>query len=135
MWNSRVERAVGLVRLGEHLLQRVAVGAVLLGQPGVGAEHARLAEDADVGGVDVLVGGEHHAVAVQRAVTCVSEGSEPEQIGRAEKGQPVVRGEPRALLHLIGDGQQRAIGDAVAIDDEVGVGWHGLIPPNCERRA
>ena len=55
MWNSASAPLRAGSRLGEHLLQRVAVRAVFLRQPRVRAEHARLPQDADVRRIDVLV--------------------------------------------------------------------------------
>ena len=43
-----------------HLIHRVAIRPGFLGQPRVRAEDARLAKDADVGRIDVLVRGEVH---------------------------------------------------------------------------
>ncbi len=57
-------RALGARRLRQHLVERAGVGALLLRHPREGAEHARVAQHADVGGVDVLVGGEEDALAV-----------------------------------------------------------------------
>src|SRR2546428_10403079 len=67
------------VRLGENLVESARVGPLLLGHPRERAEHARVAEDADVRGVDVLIRGEEDPVAVAPAV-CLGGGA----CGRAE---------------------------------------------------
>src|SRR5678809_127521 len=67
------QRAIGGGRFLPDLLHGVAVRALLFGESRVRAEDARLPQDADVGRVDVLIGGEHHPVAVLGAVYRVGE--------------------------------------------------------------
>ena len=86
------------VRLGEHLLQAARVVAVFLGHPRERAEHAGVAQDADVGGIDVLVRGEVHAVAVAPGVGEVREVAEGEQIVRCEKREAILARQPFASL-------------------------------------
>ena len=74
--------APGLLRLVKHLVERTRVGAFLLRHPGEGAEDAGVPQDADVGGIDVLIGGEEHPVAVAAPVGVVGQGAESEQVGR-----------------------------------------------------
>jgi hypothetical protein len=109
------ERRVRLIRLGQHLLQRVAVRTLLLGQARVRAEHAGLAQRADVGRVDVLVGGEGDAVAVHRAVAGVGQGAEAVQVRRPEQGDALVGRQALAALNLVGDGQEGRIGDPAPV--------------------
>jgi hypothetical protein len=70
-----------LHRLGHHLIHGVAIGAILLGETGVAAEDAGLPQHADIGGIDVLVGGEGDHAAVLRLVDGVGHGPHAQQIG------------------------------------------------------
>src|SRR2546428_13574773 len=80
------------VRLGENLVESARVGPLLLGHPRERAEHARVAEDADVRGVDVLIRGEEDPVAVAPAVCPGGEGSRRAPGGGGEQGGGVVVG-------------------------------------------
>ncbi len=100
-----------LRRLVPDLLHRVAVRALLLREPRVGAEDARPPEDADVGRVDVLVGGEGDAAAVAGPARRIGHRADAEEIGRAEEREPVVVGETLPVAHLPGDRAERGIGD------------------------
>ncbi len=71
--------------LSERFVERVVVGALLLGQAGEGAEDAGLPKDADVGGVDVLIGRERHPVAVPRPIGRVGHPTESQQVGRPKQ--------------------------------------------------
>jgi hypothetical protein len=106
-------RLLGLV---EHLLQRASVGAVLLRHPRKGAEHARVPENADIGRIDVLIGGEEHPVAVPPPVGEIRQGAKAEQIGGLVKSDPVGAGEALARAHLVGDGNQTGIAQARCSD-------------------
>ncbi len=92
-----------LLRLVEDLLQRAGVGALLLRHPGERAEDAGVPEDADVGGIDVLIGGEEDPVAVPAPVGVVGQGSQTEQVGGRVQSETVCRRESLARLHLFGD--------------------------------
>ncbi len=122
-----VELAHVVVRggLGERLLHRVAIGALFLGQAGVGAEDARLAQDADVRRVDVLVGGKVHAIAVSRAVGRVGEHAEAVQVGRGEERGGVGGVEPLTALHALGDRAECRIAQSCPVDPFDG-GWHAI---------
>ena len=99
-----------------HLLHRVAVRAVLLWQARIGAEDARLPKDADVRGIDVLIGRKGDAIAMPGAVRSVSHCAKSKQIGSAKERNAVVHGEALACDHLVGDGKQRRVGNACAIE-------------------
>ena len=97
-------------RFREHLLERVAIRAVFLRKARVRAEHARLAQDADVRRVDVLVGGERDAIAVLRAVHGVRERARRRggpACGRATRALGVR--ESLARRDLVGDRAKRRI--------------------------
>ena len=100
-------------RFREHLLQRVPIRAVFLGQTRVATEDTGLPQHAHVRGIDVLVRGERHAVAVLRAIHCVSERSNTEQIGRVEQGQGVRIIQPLASTELFGDRAKRRVRQTV----------------------
>jgi hypothetical protein len=114
--------------LGVHLVHGVAVGAAFLWQTCVRAEHARLAQDADVRGVDVLVGGEVDAGAVSRAVRRIGEQANAQQIGRPEQRRAVGGGEALASLHFLGNGAQDGIAHASRIDLGYRHGRHRVSP-------
>ena len=97
------------VRFGEHLLEAAGVGALFPRHPRERAEHARVAQDADVGRVDVLVRGEVDAVAVAAPVGQVAEAADGEEIAGVEEGEPIVAGEPLTALDLGNDRGQRRI--------------------------
>ena len=103
------DRAVGPIGFGEHLVERVAIRALFLGQACIPAEGARRAQDADVGGIDVLVGRERHAVAVTHPVGGIGHRTDPQQIGRPEERDPVGNGEALPGDQLFADRKERRI--------------------------
>ena len=95
------------LRLGEHLIERVVVRALLLRQASEGAEDAGLPEVADVGRIDVLIRRESHDVAVLAAVGVVGEHPDAEQIGRGEQKLGVRVRQAGSRDHLLADGSER----------------------------
>src|SRR4029077_787044 len=99
-----IARRVGL---GEDLVETPRVRAFLLRHARKGAEDARVAQHAHVRGVDVLIRGEAHAVAVAPAVHLIGEPPNGEQIVRVEQRERVVARQPLAALDLLRDGTER----------------------------
>ena len=104
--------AARLLGLVEHFVQRAGVGALLLRHPREGAEHAGVPEDADVGRIDVLVGGEEHPVAVPAPVGGVGESPEAEQVGRLVERNALRGRKALTRRHLLGDGAQLGVAQA-----------------------
>ena len=71
----------GLRRFVIHLFQRPGVGPVFLRHAREGAEDAGLPQDADVGRIEVLIGGEEDPVAVLPAVGQVGQPPYAEEVG------------------------------------------------------
>src|SRR5690242_28465 len=95
--------------LGEHFVERAGVRAVLPGHPRERTEHARVAQDAHVGGVDVLVGGEGDAVAVLATVRLVRQAADGEEVVRAEQRERVVARQAFVARDLVRDRVERGI--------------------------
>src|SRR5216110_2328885 len=95
------------IRLGEHLLQAARVGAVFFGHARKRTEHAGVAKDADVGRIDVLVGGKVHAIAIAPSVREVREVAEGEQIVRCKKREAILARESLAAFDLVRNGDER----------------------------
>src|SRR5207245_11107406 len=112
-------------RCGEDPCQAAGVGAHLLRHACEGAEHARVAQYADVRGVEMLVGGEEHAIAVATAVREIAEPADGEEIVGLEERQPVVARQPLTALDLLGDGPERRVRHAARRTASV-----ALCPPN-----
>ena len=64
-------------------------------------------------GIDVLVGGEEDPVAVAAAVGEVGEDPEAEQVGGGVERQPSAAVEALTRRHLLGDGTQQRVAQAV----------------------
>ena len=71
--------------LGQHLVERVAIRAIFFRQARVPAEDTRLAQDADVRRVDVLVRGEVDAVAMRARFIASASAPMPSEVGRVEE--------------------------------------------------
>ena len=71
--------------LGEYLVESVMIRAFFLRQSREGAEHARLPQVADVGRIDVLIGGESDYVTVLAAVGVIGEHADGEQVRRCKE--------------------------------------------------
>ena len=89
----------------EDLLERVMVRPLFLREPSERAEDARLPEHADVRGVDVLIRGERHAVAVRAPVGRIGHQPDAEQVRTAKEGDAVGVPQSLACFHLVGDRQ------------------------------
>jgi hypothetical protein len=101
--------AARLLGLLEDLLQRPGVGPLLLRHAREGAEDAGVPQDADVGGIDVLIGGEEHAIAVPPAVGVVRQAAQPQEIGRRVERARIGRVQPFPPQHLFADRPQGGI--------------------------
>src|SRR6266699_1513084 len=99
-----VARRVGL---GEDLVETPGIRALLLRHAREGAEDARVAQHAHVRGVDVLIRGEAHTVAVAPAVHLIGKPPDGEQVVRVEQRERVVARQPLAALDLVRDGSER----------------------------
>src|SRR6267378_3135162 len=93
-----VARGVGF---GKDFFQTARVGAGFLGHAGKGAEDAGVAQDADVGRIDVLVGGEVDALAVLADVGQVRHLSQRQQVVRCKKREAILAREPLASVDLL----------------------------------
>src|SRR5467141_1658596 len=93
----------GRVRFGEHFFEAARVGAILFGHARERAEDAGGAQDADVGGVDVLIGREVDALAVLPPVSEIGEATDREQVRRSKKRETILAREPLAAFDLLCD--------------------------------
>ena len=91
------------VRLGEDLVETARVGPVFFGHPRERAEHAGVAQDADIGRIDVLVGGEVDALAVLARVGEGRESPDCQQVVRCEKREAILARQPFAPFDLVGN--------------------------------
>ena len=105
-----------LVRFREDLLERPGIRPVLLGHPGERAEHAGVAENADVGRIDVLVGGEEDPVAVAAPVGRIGEEAESEQVGGPVERHTLGGVQALPCLHLCGDRVEGRVAKAGQVD-------------------
>src|SRR5687768_5616967 len=96
-------------RLVEYLLERVPVCAFFLREPRERTKNARLPEIADVGWVDVLIGGKCHDVAVSERIHMRSKRSETEKIRRAKHDSGVMGIESRARQDLFANRAKRHV--------------------------
>src|ERR1051326_967138 len=94
------------VRLGEHVLEAARVGAVFLRHARERAEDAGVAQDADVGRIDVLVRREVDAIAVPAAVREIGEPADRQQVVRCEKREAILARQPLSPLDLLRDESQ-----------------------------
>src|SRR5207245_2995623 len=95
-----VARGIGL---GEHLVQAARVRAVFFRHPREGAEHAGVAQDADIRRIDVLIGGEVDALAVLAHVRKVREATDGQEVVRCKKREAILARQPLAAFDLVGD--------------------------------
>jgi hypothetical protein len=87
-----------------NLFERVGVRP---GSIGIAAKSAQLAmRDADIRGINVAVDVVIGDVAVALFADVIRQPADGEQVGRAEQGDAVVKGEAFAGQHLVGDGLQ-----------------------------
>src|SRR2546425_5048793 len=113
------------VRFGEDLVEAAGVGTIFPRHARERAEHAGVAQHANVRRVEMLVRREEHAVAVAAAVREVAEPADGEEVVGLEQGQPVVARQPLAALDLLGDGLESRIPHAARRTASV-----ALCPPN-----
>src|SRR5579859_4801740 len=95
-----IPRGVGF---GEHFFQTPRVGAVFLRHPREGAEDAGVAQNADVGRIDVLVRREVDAVAVPPPVGEIGEAADRQQVRRCKKREAILARQSLAAFDLVGD--------------------------------
>src|SRR5260221_9237012 len=100
------------VRLGEDLFETARVGAVFFRHPRERTEHARVAQNADVRRIDVLVCGKVHSVAIASSVCEVREVAEGEQVVRCKKREAILARQSLARFYLRRDGDERRISHA-----------------------
>ena len=112
------------LRLGVHLIERVVISTLFLGETREGAEHAGFAQIADVGRIDVLVGGESHDVAMLATIGVVGEHAKPEQIRRRKKQLRIAMRQSSVGRDLFAHSPQVAIFDSPEVQRELGA--HGL---------
>ena len=91
------------VGLGEDLLEASRVGAVLLRHAREGAKDAGVAQDADVGRIDVLIRCEVDAVAVLPSVGEIGEAADAQQVGRCKKREAILARQSLAAFDLVAD--------------------------------
>ena len=101
--------APGLLRLLIDLFERSGVGPLLLGHPGERAKHAGVPQDADIGGIEVLIGREEHPVPVLPLVGERGELSQAEDVAGLVQRDPLGRVEPLSCQNPLGDGSQGRI--------------------------
>ncbi|MEZ4411927.1 MAG: hypothetical protein R2910_02915 [Gemmatimonadales bacterium] len=107
----RRRRPAGLFGLGIHLVQRPGVGPLLLRRPRERTESAGGAQDADVGGIEVLVCREEDPVAVLAAIGKVGEGPETQQVARRVERESIGVIEPLATLYFVPDRPERRVSE------------------------
>src|SRR5574341_200818 len=86
---------------GEDFLQAAGVGAVFLRHARERAEHAGIAQDADVGRIDVLVRRKVDTAAVTPLIGEVREPADGEEVGRSKKREAILAREPFAVFDLV----------------------------------
>ena len=97
------------IRLGEDFIQTARIRAIFLRHARKRAEHARIAQDADVRRVDVLIGGEIDTVAVLATVRDVCQATDGQQVGGCKKREAILAREPLAAFHFRGNGDELRI--------------------------
>ena len=117
-----------------HLIHRVAIRARFLRQSRVRAEDARLAKDADVGRIDVLVRREVHACCRAsprwpRSARCPT----PSMSGVSKSVRPSAAVEPRARCDLRADRAQRRIRRDARSETFAGTGISAYVALDGER--
>src|SRR5207237_4604660 len=112
------------VSLRIYLIERVVISTLFLGETREGAEHAGFAQIADVGRIDVLVGGESHDVAMLATIGVVGEHAKPEQIRRRKKQLRIAMRQSSVGRDLFAHSPQVAIFDSPEVQRELGA--HGL---------
>src|SRR5258706_2831672 len=100
------------VRFREYFVEAPGVGAVLFRHPRERTEHARVAQNADVRRIDVLVCGKVHSVAIASSVCEVREVAEGEQVVRCKKREAILARQSLARFYLRRDGDERRISHA-----------------------
>src|SRR3989442_4489648 len=105
-----VELARGIIprgiRFGEHLVQAARVGAVFLRHAREGTEDAGVAQDADIGRIDVLIRREVNALAVPTSIGKVGQPTDGQQVVRCKKREAILARQPFATFNFRGDGNQ-----------------------------
>src|SRR3981081_2504204 len=91
------------IRFGEYLVPAARVGAVFFRHTRERAEHAGVAQDADVGRIDVLIRREVDAVAVLAQVGEIGKATDREQVWRSKKREAILARQPFAPFDLVGD--------------------------------
>ena len=102
MWTSVSGFAVAGAEAVQHLLDRLGVGARLVGREArERTEEARRL--ADVGGLETQVVIEVGAIAVAPLALAIGQPADGEEVGRLEQPNALVEGEPFLRVHLLGD--------------------------------
>src|SRR4051812_34312292 len=107
--NVKLARRVVACRIGfgEYFFEAARIRAVFFGHARKRTEDAGVAQDADVGRIDVLVGGKVHSMAIAPSVCEVREVAEGEQIARCKKRETILARESLAAFDLIRNGDER----------------------------
>ena len=92
-----------------NFIEGTRVRSLLLGQACKRAEDTRLSQDTHIGGIDMLIGREKHAIVVQPLVGEIGHGADTEQIGRLKQAERVLSREPFARRNLLGYRLQQRI--------------------------
>src|SRR5439155_17030833 len=82
-----------------------------------GTEDAGVAQDADVGRIDVLIRREIHSIAITAPVGEIGELTDRQQVGRCKKREAILARQPFATLHFCGDGNESWIRPTVRPSD------------------
>src|SRR5215211_4842655 len=106
----------GAPGLMKYLVERSRVRTLLLRHAREGAERARVPEDADVRGVDVLICGKEDPVSVAEPVGVIGECAESQKIRGGVKDYCVISAEPLAPAHLLGDRAEQRITQPSQVD-------------------
>ena len=91
------------VGLREDFLEAAGIRAVFLRHAGKRTKHAGVAQNADVGRIDVLVGGEVNALAVVPPIGEIGKTADREQVGRSKKRETILACQTLRSLDLFRD--------------------------------
>ena len=104
--------AAGLLGLLIDLRQRAGIGIRFFRGPRERTEHAGVPQHADVGRIEVLVGGEEDPVAVNPLIGERGELTQTQDIGGVVESDPLGGVEPLARQHFLGDRPESGIAKA-----------------------
>ena len=97
------------IGLREDFLEAAGVRAVFFRHAGKRTKHAGVAQNADVGRIDVLIGGEVDALAVVPPIGEIGKTADREQVGRSKKRETILARETFAAFDLCSNGNERRV--------------------------